>query len=56
MNPRIKNDSVQKGIYLTFADFINNRPASLDFTVVQEKKADYLYLRENGKQKLFTDF
>jgi hypothetical protein len=55
-NPRIKNDSTQKGIYLTFADFINNRPALPDFRVVQEKKADYLYLKENGKEKLFTEF
>lgn len=55
-NARIKIDSVQKGIYLSFADFINNRPALLDFTVVQEKKADYLYLMETGKEKLFTDF
>jgi hypothetical protein len=55
-NARIKNDSAQKGIYLSFADFINNRPTLLDFTVVQEKKADYLYLKENGKEKLFTDF
>jgi hypothetical protein len=53
---RIKNDTLQKGIYLTFADFINNRPSLIDFTVSQENEADFLYIQEKGEQKLFTDF
>lgn len=53
---RTKNDTLQKGIYLTFADFINNRPSLIDFTVTQEKEADFLYMQEKDEQKLFTDF
>lgn len=51
------NDVVnEKGIYLTYDDFLNNRLTKYNFTVEQEERADYLYIEEGGEKKLFTDF
>lgn len=51
------NDRVtEKGIYLTYNDFLNNHLTKYNFTIEQEENADYLYIEENGEKKLFTDF
>ncbi len=54
--PRFIQDGMQRGIYLSFSDFLNNNPSLLKFTLEQDEEADYLYIEENGGQKLFTDF
>lgn len=54
--PRFLHDTLQRGIYLTFADFLNNQPATYKFSLEQDEESDYLYIEENGEEKLFTDF
>jgi hypothetical protein len=54
--PRIIHDTLQRGIYLTFSDFLNNHPTPYKFTLEQDDESDYLYVEENGEEKLFTDF
>lgn len=54
--PGIMDDTLQRGIYLTFADFLNNRPLTCRFTLEQDEESDYLYMEQNGEEKLFTDF
>lgn len=46
----------QKGLYLTFKDFVENKISAKDFEVDFGKVTDQLYLKENGEKKLFTDF
>jgi hypothetical protein len=47
---------LQRGIYLTFTDFLNSRPSLYQFSLEQDEESDYLYIEENGQEKLFTDF
>jgi hypothetical protein len=54
--PRIIHDTLQRGIYLNFNDFLNNHPTLYKFTLEQDEESDYLYIEENGEEKLFTDF
>ena len=54
--PRIQHDTLSRGIYLTFADFLNNHPRPYKFSLQQDEQSDYLYIEENGQEKLFTDF
>ncbi len=54
--PVLENTETQKGIYLTFEDFKNNRLWLTDFKFTNGKVTDELYLINNGKQTLFTDF
>ena len=54
--PRILHDTLQRGIYLTFKDFLYNQPSAYTFSLEQDEKSDYLYIEENGQEKLFTDF
>ena len=45
-----------KGIYLSFADFKNNKVLNRNFKVEHSKKGDFLYLiNEKGEDVLFTD-
>lgn len=54
--PRLVNDTVHRGVYLTYEDFVQKRPALLNFVLEQDEGGDYLYLNENGEQRLFTEF
>lgn len=54
--PRLTGDTLQRGIYRTYEDFAQKRPALLNFVLEQDEGGDYLYLNENGEQRLFTDF
>ena len=54
--PVLENTETQKGIYLTFEDFKNNKLWLTDFKFTNGKVTDELYLINNGKQTLFTDF
>ena len=54
--PRLASDTIQRGIYLTFADFLQRRPMLDNFVLEQDEGGDYLYLGGNGEQRLFTDF
>ena len=55
-SPRFSDDQVKRGIYLTFSDFLQNRAKPYDFVLEQDEGGDYLYLNENGQQRLFTEF
>lgn len=52
----IKQPSAIRGIYVSFNDFLNNRPKIESFTLEQTESADYLYLEVGNEQVLFTDF
>ena len=46
----------KKGIYRSFEDFKNNTPQQIEFTVVDTKKSDFLYIKnEKGEDELLTD-
>lgn len=45
-----------KGVYLTFEDFRNNKVTYTDFKVSYDNKGDFLYLKNNSNEEtLFTD-
>ena len=51
----ILNTPLQKGLYMTFADFRNNKPVQKEFTVETGKKGDFLYVKnEKGEDVLIT--
>ena len=54
--PRFKNDLVEKGIYLTFKDFLNNQITKKDFSVEFGNLPDQLFINENGSQTLLENF
>jgi hypothetical protein len=54
--PRLRSDSLQRGVYLTFSDFLQNTPKPYTFVLEQDEVGDFLYLEENGNQRLFTNF
>jgi hypothetical protein len=53
--PRVQHDSIQRGLFLSFDDFLFNRPKLCNFSVEQDDESDWLYVQENGEEKLFTD-
>ncbi len=53
---RFRVNDMQRGLYLSFEDFLNNQPQNIEFTLDQDDESDYLYIKENGEEKLFTDF
>jgi hypothetical protein len=54
--PILLTDHLQKGIYLTFKDFVENKATQKEFEVHFGKSSDQLYVTENGERKLFTEF
>ena len=54
--PRFTNDTLTKGIYLTFKDFLNNKPLIKKFITQSGKITDELYVEENGNQTLLKNF
>lgn len=55
-HPILSTEAKQRGLYLTFADFLNNRITPWEFEVEFEHRTDQLYLIENGQKRLFQDF
>lgn len=53
---RFQTDIIEKGIYLTFDDFLNNKLYKKDFTVEFGSLTDELYITENGKQTILEKF
>ncbi len=54
--PVLKTGLLPKGIYLSFEDFKNNKILSADFRLQQGKITDELYLVQNEKENLITEF
>lgn len=54
--PIFSNTLWQRGIYLTYADFLNNKITTKEFVVELEDLTDQLYLVDNGQKRLFDDF
>jgi hypothetical protein len=52
----IYSASLQKGIYLTFKDFLENRADKRPFEINFGKLTDQLYLIQNDDKKVFTEF
>jgi hypothetical protein len=51
----VLNSPIQKGLYMTFHDFRNNKPVKKEFTVETGKKGDFLYVKnEKGEDVLIT--
>lgn len=55
-HPKYNSQTLEKGVYLTFGDFLNNKPANKDFTVEFGKLTDELYVLENGRQTVLEKF
>lgn len=55
-NKPIFTAALQKGIYHSFKDFLENRLDSRPFEAEFGKLTDQLYLAEKGEKKLLTDF
>jgi hypothetical protein len=53
---RLQKDSLYKGIYLTYQDFLNNKVAPLDYELTKNYLSDQVYILQNGKPVLITDF
>lgn len=54
--PRLKKNITEKGIYMIFKDFINNRITDKDFTIQYGKLTDELFIKENGKEIILENF
>lgn len=54
--PRFANDLMERGIYRTFADFLNNKPTKHEFTMEFGERSDEVFIMENGKPVVLTDF
>jgi len=52
----LQNPDMQTGVFLTFADFLNNRVRYPDFDVELGKEVDNLYLVNNGTRELLPRF
>ncbi|HEX7906359.1 MAG TPA: hypothetical protein VF487_20940 [Chitinophagaceae bacterium] len=54
--PLLKNKADTKGVYITFWDFIQNKPSHTDFKIKKTKLSDELYIRVNNSDELLTEF
>lgn len=54
--PVLKELSINKGIFLSFNDFKNNKPNVAPFRFDQGRLTDELYLTGNGNETLVTDY
>jgi len=54
--PLLKNNADTKGVYITFWDFIQNKPSHTDFKIKKAKLSDELYIRVNNSDELLTEF
>jgi hypothetical protein len=52
----ILTDAPKKGIFLSFEDFLANRPSTIEFSIDKNNKGDYLYTKNaKGEEQLITD-
>ena len=54
--PCFTTNTLPKGVYLSFADFINQKTSYPDFSIEEGKLTDELYIIKDNKKALFTDF
>lgn len=54
--PVLSSKPVAKGVFLSFDSFKVNKTIYPDFTVRKTKTSDQLFILENGKEKVLTDF
>jgi hypothetical protein len=54
--PILKNPPLQRGLYLSFSDFLQNKLTVKDFEVEYGNLTDQLYLVNKGEKTLYTDF
>jgi hypothetical protein len=54
--PRYTNDLLVQGIFLTFKDFLNNKPTVKKFVVQSGGITDELYVEQNGEAVLLEKF
>jgi hypothetical protein len=54
--PILKNPALQRGLYLSFSDFLQNKLTVKDFEVEYGHLTDQLYLVNKGEKTLYTDF
>ncbi len=54
--PRYKNDTLMRGIFITFKYFLKNKPVTKKFVVQSGKLTDELYVEQNGEAILLDNF
>jgi hypothetical protein len=54
--PILAAQSINKGIFLTFSDFKNNKPYVATFKFREGKLTDELYITDNGREDLIADY
>ena len=54
--PILKGQLLQKGVFITFEDFKNNKPLLTDLRLEKGKLTDQLYVVQNGNENLLTEF
>jgi hypothetical protein len=54
--PRFSAATHEKGIYRTFDDFLQNKPVRQEFTVQYGAQTDEIFIIEDGKPVLLTEF
>jgi hypothetical protein len=47
--PILKQTQFERGVYLSFAEFLNNKPSIRDFVVKKDKLADVIYIPVAGR-------
>jgi hypothetical protein len=50
--PILKESQITKGVFLTYDEFLNNRPSLTDFTIVREKNGEYIRSNEIAGTRL----
>jgi hypothetical protein len=56
LQPVLCEDSVQQGIFLTFADFLSNKPVKDPFRIARGKLTDEVYLKGKEGETLVTSY
>lgn len=51
----LTGEKKQRGLYLSYADFLNNKTTPLEFEVEFGKLTDQLYVLDKGSKRLYTD-
>lgn len=54
--PCLRTDSLRRGVYMSFGEFLNGQPTYRDFTLKEQQLTDELYVTQNGTETLLTDF
>jgi hypothetical protein len=54
--PVITNSTINQGVFLSFSDFLNNKPSSKDFRIKHGKLTDELYITGGREESVLADF